>query len=163
MATFLTKKIIVAASSASKKVKKLAQKPKTPSPSNSGNDDEQNADEEDEDQREDSPRTEDFLNIQFKGFKEANQIMNESTLADFLFMNPYDWISLFLIVMKDEQKCEPVFANLKKDAYLLHPVDCEDGCRDCFCSEEKANFEARRGPKDLHKLKVGKLERSIGV
>ncbi|CAI9296084.1 unnamed protein product [Lactuca saligna] len=40
-------------------------------------------------------QTEDFLNIQFKGFRGANHMLHEFTLADFPFMDPYDWLPLF--------------------------------------------------------------------
>lgn len=35
-------------------------------------------------------QTENFLNIQFKGFRGANHVVHEFTLADLPFMNPYD-------------------------------------------------------------------------
>ncbi|CAI9303966.1 unnamed protein product [Lactuca saligna] len=59
-------------------------------------------------------QTEDFLNIQFKGFRGADKIMDEFTLVDSFCMNPCDWISLFIIVMKDEQKYKPIVAHLKR-------------------------------------------------
>ena len=57
---------------------------------------------------------EDFLNIQFEGFRGANHILDEFTLAELPFMNPYDWISLFHIVLKDEKKYEHIVAHLKR-------------------------------------------------
>ena len=58
--------------------------------------------------------TEDFLNIQFKGFRGANHVVDEFTLADLPCMNPYKWISLFNILMKDETKYEPIITHLKR-------------------------------------------------
>ncbi|CAI9299672.1 unnamed protein product [Lactuca saligna] len=48
--------------------------------------------------------TEILINIKFKGFKGANRTEMEFTLANLPCMNPYDWISLFLILSKYEQK-----------------------------------------------------------
>ncbi|CAI9303116.1 unnamed protein product [Lactuca saligna] len=59
-------------------------------------------------------QTEDFLSIPFKGFRGANHIVDEFTLADLQFMNPSDWISLLNLFMKDEKKCEPIVAYLKR-------------------------------------------------
>ena len=58
--------------------------------------------------------TEDFVNIIFKGFRGTDKVLDEFTLADFPFMHPYKWISLFNIVMKDENKYKPIVAHLKK-------------------------------------------------
>lgn len=59
-------------------------------------------------------QTEDFLNIPIKGFRAHNHIFHEFTLAELLFVNPYDWISLFHIVAKDLKKYEPNYEHLKK-------------------------------------------------
>lgn len=59
-------------------------------------------------------QTEYFLNIQFKGFRGANYVLHEFTLADIPFMNPYDWISMFYIVAKDVKKYEPIYKHLKR-------------------------------------------------
>ncbi|CAI9301515.1 unnamed protein product [Lactuca saligna] len=69
-------------------------------------------------------QTKDFLNIQFNGFKGTNYGVHEFTLADLPFMNPYDWISLFYIVAKDEKKYESIFAHLKRmiKCYILEIV-----------------------------------------
>ncbi|CAI9290582.1 unnamed protein product [Lactuca saligna] len=50
----------------------------------------------------------------FKGFMGTNQIMDEFNMAYLPFMNPYDWISLLLIVKKYEQKYEFIVAHLKR-------------------------------------------------
>ncbi|CAI9289412.1 unnamed protein product [Lactuca saligna] len=91
---------------------------------------------------------ENFLNIQLKGFKGANQIMDEFTLVDFPFMNPYDWISLFFIVMKDEQKYEPIVAYLKRMIIgYIHEIVKMD-VEIALVLKKKPNFEARRGTKE---------------
>ena len=58
-------------------------------------------------------QTEDFLNIEFNGFRGDNHIVDKFTLADMPFMNPYGRISLFYIITKNEKKHEPIFAHLK--------------------------------------------------
>lgn len=45
-----------------------------------------------------------FTNIKFKGFRGADRAEEDLTLADLPYMNPNDWISLFLILSKDEVK-----------------------------------------------------------
>ena len=45
--------------------------------------------------------TEDFTNIRFKGFRRTDKVFDEFILVHLPFMNLYDWISLFNIVMKD--------------------------------------------------------------
>ncbi|CAI9287046.1 unnamed protein product [Lactuca saligna] len=61
-----------------------------------------------------SIQTEKFLNIQFKGFRGANHVLHEFTLADLPFMNPYDCLYLFYIVVKDVYKYEHIIEHLKQ-------------------------------------------------
>ncbi|CAI9263711.1 unnamed protein product [Lactuca saligna] len=49
----------------------------------------------------------------FKGFRDANHILHEFTLADLPFMNSDDYLSLFYSVTKDFKKYEPIFEHLK--------------------------------------------------
>lgn len=58
-------------------------------------------------------QTEDFLNVQFKGFWGSNHVLHEFTLDGLPFMNPFDWISLFNIVAKDVKNYEPTYDHLK--------------------------------------------------
>ncbi|CAI9298949.1 unnamed protein product [Lactuca saligna] len=58
--------------------------------------------------------TEDFTNIRFKGFWGTDKVLDEFTLTDFPFMNPFDWVFLFNIILKDEKKYEPIVAHLKR-------------------------------------------------
>ncbi|CAI9263002.1 unnamed protein product [Lactuca saligna] len=48
----------------------------------------------------------------FKGFRDANRILHEFTLADLPFINSDDYLSLFYIVAKDFKKYEPIFEHL---------------------------------------------------
>lgn len=57
--------------------------------------------------------TEDFINVRFKALRGASNSVFEFTLADLPCLNPYDWISLFSLLSKDEQKYEPILAHLK--------------------------------------------------
>lgn len=56
---------------------------------------------------------EDFVKVKFKGFRGSKKVINEFSLADLPFMNPFDWISLFNIFYKDAHKYEPIVAHLK--------------------------------------------------
>ncbi|CAI9278050.1 unnamed protein product [Lactuca saligna] len=56
----------------------------------------------------------DFMNIRLKGFVGVDRVLDEFTLADLPFMNPYHWISFFNIVVKDEKKYEPIIAHLRR-------------------------------------------------
>ncbi|CAI9291049.1 unnamed protein product [Lactuca saligna] len=70
---------------------------------------------------------EEFMNIQLKGFRGANHVLSEFTLADLPFMNPYDWISLFSIVVKYVKKYETIYENLKRliKCYILEIAKIE--------------------------------------
>ncbi|CAI9264500.1 unnamed protein product [Lactuca saligna] len=57
---------------------------------------------------------ENFTNVSLKGFKGLSRTEVEFTLAYLPCMNPNDWISLFLILSKYEQKYEPMIAHLKR-------------------------------------------------
>ncbi|CAI9260956.1 unnamed protein product [Lactuca saligna] len=66
-------------------------------------------------------QTEDFINVQIKGFQGANHVLYKFTLADLPFLNPFDWILLFNIVVKDMKKYEPIYEHLKRmiKCYIL--------------------------------------------
>lgn len=57
--------------------------------------------------------TKSFINIKFKEFRGANRTEDVFMLAELPCMNPFDWVSLFLILSKDEQKFEPIIGKLK--------------------------------------------------
>ena len=58
--------------------------------------------------------TKSFINAKFKVDCRAESLVFEFTLADLPCLNPYDWISLFHLLLKDEHKFEPILAHLKR-------------------------------------------------
>lgn len=58
--------------------------------------------------------TEQFTNVKFKGFRGAACTEEDFTLADLPSMNRNDWISLFMILSKDQAKYEPIVSHLKR-------------------------------------------------
>lgn len=57
--------------------------------------------------------TNSFPNAKFKVVRGSASLVHEFTLADLPYLNPYDWIMLYNLLLKDEQKYEPVIAHLK--------------------------------------------------
>ncbi|CAI9277153.1 unnamed protein product [Lactuca saligna] len=55
-----------------------------------------------------------FINIKFKGFRGTDCAEEDFTLADLPYMNLNDWISLFLILLKDEVKYESIVSHLRR-------------------------------------------------
>ena len=98
--------------------------------------------------------TEDFVNIRFKGFWGTYKALDEFTLADLPFMNPYDWISLFNIVMNDEKKYEPIVTHLKNMliCYVLEiaKIDVEIA----LVSQKKPILEPKEHHQDIKKMKL---------
>ena len=85
--------------------------------------------------------TENFINIKFKGFRGASRTEDECTIADLPCMIPYDWISVFLIMLKDENTYEPVVAHLKRMFICyIHEV-AKNGYRNSIRSKEKSGSE----------------------
>ncbi|CAI9280746.1 unnamed protein product [Lactuca saligna] len=58
--------------------------------------------------------TESFLNARCKTARGDVSLVFEFTLADLSCLNPYDWISMLHLLLKDEQKYEPIMAHLKR-------------------------------------------------
>lgn len=54
-----------------------------------------------------------FTNVSFKGFIGSYHKAYVFTLVDLLQMNPYDWIVLLNIVLKDPVNYEPIFQILR--------------------------------------------------
>ncbi|CAI9295671.1 unnamed protein product [Lactuca saligna] len=106
-----------------------------------------------------SVQTEDFLNIQFKGFGGANHIMDEFTLEDLPFMNPYDWISLLNLVMKDEKKYAPIVAHLKRIIifYILDIANLDVEIASVL--KKRPILKPKEQPKDIQKMGVGIIQK----
>lgn len=57
--------------------------------------------------------TESFINARFKAARRAASSTYRFTLVDLPCLNAFNWISLLLLLMKDQQKYEPVISHLK--------------------------------------------------
>lgn len=100
-----------------------------------------------------------FLKIQFKGFRGFNHILDEFTLADLPFMNPYNWIPLFYIIMKDENKYEPILAHFKRMiiCYILEISKMDVKISSVL--KKRPILKPLEQPKDIQKLKVGAIQK----
>ena len=103
--------------------------------------------------------TEDFTNIMFKGFHGVDKILDEFTLADLSFMNPFDWINPLNIILKDEKKYEPIVAHLKRMLiFYVHEIAKMD-VEIASVLKKRPILKPEEDPKDLQKLKVGKIQK----
>lgn len=70
-------------------------------------------------------------------------------------MNPFDWISLFNIVLKDEKKYEPIVARLKRMfiCYILEIAKMDVEIASVL--KKRPILKPEEQTKDIHKLKVG--------
>lgn len=50
-----------------------------------------------------------FTNVGLKVYRGHSQTLHELSLTDIPFLNPYDWISLFNIIVKDTVNYDPNF------------------------------------------------------
>ncbi|CAI9297936.1 unnamed protein product [Lactuca saligna] len=90
-------------------------------------------------------------------WKEIDEEENEFTLADQPFMNTYDWIFLFQIVMKDEKKYKPIVAHLKKMLiYYIHEIAKMD-VKIALVLMKRSILKTEEQLKDIQKLKVGTI------
>ena len=98
---------------------------------------------------------EDFLNIRFMGFRGANKVLDEFTLADLPFMNPYDWIFLLNIVLKDEKKYEPIVTRLKMMIICYILEIAKINVEITLVLKKRHILEPEEEAKDIQKLKLG--------
>lgn len=54
-----------------------------------------------------------FPNAKFNVVRGSASHVHKFTLTDLSCINPYDWIMLYNLLLRDEQKYEPVIAHLK--------------------------------------------------
>ena len=74
-------------------------------------------------------------------------------------MNPYDWISLFLILSKDEQKYELIVAHLKRMLICyIHEIAKMD-VEITAILKKKPILKPEEESKDLNKMKLGKIRK----
>ncbi|CAI9296751.1 unnamed protein product [Lactuca saligna] len=100
---------------------------------------------------------ENFVSVKFKGFRGSSRSEVEFRLADLLCMNPNDWISLFLILSKDEQKYEPMVAYMKRILiFCIHEVANMD-IEVAAVIKKKPVVKPEPELKDFRKVKLGKI------
>ncbi|CAI9279635.1 unnamed protein product [Lactuca saligna] len=99
------------------------------------------------------------MNIRFKGFRGVDNVLDEFTLANFPYMNPYNWISLFNIFMKDKKNYEPIGSHLKKMliCYVLDiaKMDVEIA----LVLQKRPILEREEEPRDVKKMKLGVIQK----
>ncbi|CAI9297600.1 unnamed protein product [Lactuca saligna] len=100
-------------------------------------------------------QTEDFLNIQFKGFRGRTHIFHDFTMGDLPFMNPYDWISLLYIAAKDVKKFVPIYEYLRRmiKCYILEMAKMD--VEIMFVLKRKPTLTLVDQPQNIENLKGG--------
>ncbi|CAI9290395.1 unnamed protein product [Lactuca saligna] len=70
-------------------------------------------------------------------------------------MNPHNWLSLFLIVSKDVQKCEPIVQHLKRmiKCYILDFVKMD--VKIAYVLKKRPIVKPKEQPKCIQFLKTG--------
>ncbi|KAI3765950.1 hypothetical protein L2E82_15997 [Cichorium intybus] len=100
-----------------------------------------------------------FINSRLLAFRGDDKEKMEFSLADLPFMNPFDWISLFNILSR-EQKYYPIFNHVKRmiGFYILEVAKLDVEVAGVL---DKAPLTVRRPPpKNLGKRKIGKIANS---
>ncbi|CAI9274138.1 unnamed protein product [Lactuca saligna] len=75
------------------------------------------------------------------------------------FMNPYDWILMFNIVMKDEKKYEPIVAHLKKMIICYIREFAKMDLEIPLLLEKKPDLEPEEQPQDVNRMKLGVIQK----
>lgn len=101
-----------------------------------------------------------FTNIKFRGFIGATRTEFDFTLYDLPFINPNDWISLFLIISKDEAKYEAIVSHLKIMLICyIHKVAKLDE-EIVAVLKKRSVVDPKEESKDFQKRKLGKLKKA---
>ncbi|CAI9294098.1 unnamed protein product [Lactuca saligna] len=103
--------------------------------------------------------TESFLNVRLKTARGVVISMFEFILEDLLFLNPFDWIYLFHLLLKDEHKYEPIEAHLKR---MLISYIQEFGKMDVHILavlRRKPIVNLKESSKDINKMKLRRIKK----
>lgn len=103
--------------------------------------------------------TKDFMNIRFKGFVGVDRVLDEFTLADMPFMNPYDWISLFNVVVKDYKKYEPIVAYLRRMLICYILVITKMDTEIALVLQKRTTMKPEEEPTNFKKLRLGVIQK----
>ncbi|CAI9281339.1 unnamed protein product [Lactuca saligna] len=100
-----------------------------------------------------------FLNAHFKVTHGAVSSVFEFTLTDFPCLNPFDWISLLLLLLKDENKFEPLVAYLKRllVSYIQEIRKMDVGIVNVL--RKRPTVFPKEPLKDLNKMKLGSIRK----
>ena len=74
-------------------------------------------------------------------------------------MNPYNWISLFLILSKDEQNYEPIIAHLKRMLICYIHDFAKMGIEIAYVLKNRPVLKPEEELKEIHKLKLGIIKK----
>ncbi|CAI9299917.1 unnamed protein product [Lactuca saligna] len=101
--------------------------------------------------------TESFLNARFKTARGAASSVFEFTLAELPCLNPYEWISLLHILLKDEQKYEPIVLDLNTMLVsYIHAVGKID-VEIASVLRKKPIVKPKEALFDVYKVKLGNI------
>ncbi|CAI9259172.1 unnamed protein product [Lactuca saligna] len=101
-----------------------------------------------------------FTNVKFRRFRVETCIEFDFTHADFPFMNLDDWISLFLILSKDEAKYAPIVSHLKTMRICyIHEVAKLD-VEIVVVLMKRPIVDSKEELKDFQKRMLGKLKKA---
>ncbi|CAI9263763.1 unnamed protein product [Lactuca saligna] len=103
--------------------------------------------------------TDSFPNASFKVARGSTSQVCKFTLVDIPCLNPYDWILLFNMLLKDEQKYEPIVAHLKQ---MLISYIQEAGKMDVeitIVHRKRPSVLPKEALKDFDKMKPGKIQK----
>ncbi|CAI9262775.1 unnamed protein product [Lactuca saligna] len=101
--------------------------------------------------------TDSFPNAKFQVVKGSTSQVHEFTLADLLCINPYDWIMLYNLLLRDKKKYEHVIAHLK---FMIILYIQEVGNMDVEIAvvlQRKPSDVPKEAPEGFEKLKLGKI------
>ncbi|CAI9296682.1 unnamed protein product [Lactuca saligna] len=104
-------------------------------------------------------QTKSFINIRFKAVRGAGSSIFEFTLIDLPCQNPYDWISLFTLLSKYEQKFKPIVIHLKR--ILVFYIQ-EVGKMDMEIDDvlrTRSTIQPKEALNDVSKMKLGKIRK----
>lgn len=100
--------------------------------------------------------TDSFPNVKFKVERGSINQVYEFTLVDLPCLNPYDWIVLYNMLLKDEMKYEPVISHLK---LMIMSYIQEIGEMDVEIAtvlRKRAFVVPKEAPKDFEKVEATK-------
>ncbi|CAI9279831.1 unnamed protein product [Lactuca saligna] len=102
-------------------------------------------------------KTDNFPNVMFKVARGSVSQLYGFTLADLSCLNPYDWIVLYNMLLRDKEKYEPIMSHLK---LMIMSYIQDIGEMDVDIAKvlrKKPSVVPKEAPKDFEKLKPRKI------